>query len=136
MGNRAAITAHVGASAPGIYLHWNGGIESVLAFLEAAKQLGVRDASDPDYMMGRLGQVIANYFSGTLSFGFGVAKQMDYSDNGIYVIGEKFKITKRLESRDKRKTLAQLSPEEREKYEAILKQVLEINRPIFERKPD
>ncbi len=37
MGNRAVITASKSKdSGLGIYLHWNGGIESVVAFLDVA----------------------------------------------------------------------------------------------------
>jgi hypothetical protein len=40
MGNRAVISFSEAKTATGIYLHWNGGPESILAFLDAAKKLG------------------------------------------------------------------------------------------------
>lgn len=39
MGNRAVISFDENDNATGVYLHWNGGPESVLAFLAAAKVL-------------------------------------------------------------------------------------------------
>jgi len=44
MGNRAVITAsELQTVGVGIYLHWNGGPESVLAFLDVARERGFRD---------------------------------------------------------------------------------------------
>jgi len=87
MGNRAVITM---AKKPtensvGIYLHWNGGPESVLAFAEAAKHFGVR-FHDETYGMARLSQIIGNFFGGTLSVGVGTLRQLDCHnyDNGTY----------------------------------------------------
>ena len=94
MGNRAVIKFE--GSDIGIYLHWNGGVESVLAFLKAAKELGVRDPlCDPPYFTARLVQIIGNFFGGTLSLGVGMADQMDASDNGTFVIGKDFTIVRR-----------------------------------------
>ena len=68
MGNRAVVT--VEGSATGVYLHWNGGEESVTAFLRAAKDLGVRGpVSDTSYFYARFVQIIGNYFGGTTSVG-------------------------------------------------------------------
>lgn len=94
MGNRAVIK--IEGEATGIYLHWNGGVESVLGFLKAAKDLGVRDPKgDPSYCLARLTQIIGNFFGGTLSVGIGVADRMDNSDNGTFVIGSGFQIVRR-----------------------------------------
>lgn len=83
MGNRAAIAIRKTKGSPAIYLHWNGGPESVLAFLHAAKELEVRSpANDEDYCLGRLGQIIGNFFGGTTSLGFGRVGYVDDSDNG------------------------------------------------------
>ena len=92
MGNRAIIVASQAPSI-GVYLHWNGEPESVLAFLAVARTLGVRDpVSDPAYFVARLVQIVANYFGGTLSVGVGDPAQMDDSDNGLYVVGAGFAI--------------------------------------------
>lgn len=94
MGNRAVIK--VQGETVGIYLHWNGGVESVLAFLKAADALGVRDpVGDPSYFTARMVQIIGNFFRGTLSLGVGIADRMDDSDNGTFVIGKDFTIVRR-----------------------------------------
>ena len=58
MGNRAIIKGH--GNSLGIYLHWNGGRDSVEAFLAYCKLKGYR--SDDSYSWARLAQVIGNYF--------------------------------------------------------------------------
>lgn len=87
MGNRAVITMEkrTTSSSAGIYLHWNGGPESVLAFAEAAKHFEVR-FSDETYATARLAQIIGNYFGGTLSVGVGILRHLDCKnyDNGTY----------------------------------------------------
>lgn len=98
MGNRAVITfdKNPNPQSVGIYLHWNGGPESVLAFLEAADKLKVRDSSDPQYELARVVQIIANYFGGTNSIGVGALKTLDCDngDNGTYRVNrEKGTIT-------------------------------------------
>ena len=67
MGNRATVffTDDGKAIEAGIYLHWNGGAESVYTFLDYAKSKGVR--TDAVYCMARMCQIIGNYFGGTLS---------------------------------------------------------------------
>lgn len=49
-----------------LYLHWNGGPESVAAFLQYAQEIGLRD---DDYYPPRLAQIIGNFLDGTLSIG-------------------------------------------------------------------
>ena len=92
MGNRAVITLDnqpTGKSV-GIYLHWNGGEESILAFAEAAKHLHIRKPDDdPPYSIARLVQVIGNYFGGTLSLGVGILEHLDCDNgnNGVFIVG-------------------------------------------------
>ena len=83
MGNRAVITTE--AKDIGIYVHWNGGIDSVTAFLKYCELRGFRD---DDYGIARLTQIIANYFGGTLSIGITAhpEKWVRGCDNGMYVI--------------------------------------------------
>lgn len=99
MGNRAVITtAPFGLDNVGIYVHWNGGPESIAAFLQAAKGLGMRaPGQDASYAMARLTQVIANYFGGSTSIGIGLVRDLDYDngDNGTYLIGGDWKIVGR-----------------------------------------
>jgi hypothetical protein len=93
MGNRAVITFDKKPTkkSVGIYLHWNGGPESVLAFLEAANQFGVRDDTDQPYQLARFIQIIANYFGGTTSIGVGLLEDLDCDNgnNGVYRVSRK-----------------------------------------------
>jgi len=103
MGNRAVI-AFKSMPSIGIYLHWNGGPESVLAFLEETKQRGARSpgvGGDCTYAFARLVQTIADYFTQggsepnyELSLGVGPLNQLDTKngDNGTYWIGEDWEI--------------------------------------------
>ena len=99
MGNRAVITlAPFGLDNIGIYVHWNGGLESVAAFLDAAKRMGMRSPEmDESYAMARLTQIIANYFGGSTSIGIGRVRDLDYDngDNGTYLIGGDWEIVGR-----------------------------------------
>jgi len=91
MGNRALIAFKEKESTkkkeevPCIYLHWNGGRDSVEAFLDATRRLGVRK-HDQSYGMARLTQIIANYLGGTLSIGISNVGDWDlgFLDNGVY----------------------------------------------------
>ena len=136
MGNRAVIAfqdaSHdeVQPDSVGVYLHWNGGPESVGAFLAAAKQLGIR--RENEYGAARLCQVIGNWFGGTLSIGIGTCRTMDTDngDNGTYVVDLKnhgWKIAKTFHregwSVGRGYDLRQ---------QGILAEVLEVNRPIFQ----
>lgn len=91
MGNRAVITtSKTGEVQPdniGIYLHWNGGYDSVSAFLTFCKLKGYR-APEDCYGWARLSQVIGNYIGGELSLGIDTCKRLDCDngDNGVYFI--------------------------------------------------
>ena len=94
MGNRAVITLkpHEGEiydNQIGIYVHWNGGRDSIEAFLTYCKLRGFRSPSSDSYGFARLTQVIANFFGGDgLSIGVDVCKHLDCHnyDNGVYLI--------------------------------------------------
>ena len=91
MGNRAVITTRKNFDNDGIgvYLHWNGGRDSVEGFLEYCKRQGYRSlAEDPDYGFARLIQVIANFFGGSTSIGVGKVSELDCDngDNGTYIV--------------------------------------------------
>jgi len=91
MGNRCLIAFKEKESkkkkeeVPCIYLHWNGGRDSVEAFLDASKRLGVR-TNDQFYGMARMTQIISNYLGGTLSIGVSNVGDWDlgFLDNGVY----------------------------------------------------
>ena len=92
MGNRAVITwskaEDVSKSREiGIYLHWNGGMDSVRAFLKYCELKGYRKPDQDDYGYARLCQVIGNYFGGTASVGIDMCccLDCDNGDNGVYI---------------------------------------------------
>lgn len=91
MGNRAVITTKQGDSKTklGIYLHWNGGRDSVRAFLRYAKMRGFRPPETDNYGWARLAQIISNYFGKDgLSIGVDIVERLDCDnwDNGVYLI--------------------------------------------------
>ena len=99
MGNRAVITTSRNRkSGVGIYIHWNGGLESVLAFLDAARDRGYSDPEHgPEYAMARLCGLMCEFFEGEGGIGIGPLSSLDTDngDNGVYVIGEGWTIIKR-----------------------------------------
>lgn len=97
MGNRAVITD--AEKKIGVYLHWNGGRDTIEPLLAYCKLKGYRDAiDDPCYSLARLTQVAANFLGGTTSIGIGLFNELDTdnNDNGTYVIGKDWKIVERL----------------------------------------
>tara|TARA_A100001391_G_scaffold179136_4_gene143945 strand:- start:349 stop:777 length:429 start_codon:yes stop_codon:yes gene_type:complete len=92
MGNRAVITIknkHIPKDDwTSLYLHWNGGRDSVVPFLKVAKLYGIRCNADPSYGIARLCQLIGNTFGGTLSLGVGkyTTYHKESLDNGVYII--------------------------------------------------
>lgn len=93
MGNRAVITASkslkVGDSNDiGVYLHWNGGRDSVEAFLKYCKFKEHRVPEEDNYGWARLCQVIGNFLGSTTSIGIDVCTHLDCNnwDNGVYII--------------------------------------------------
>lgn len=90
MGNRAIITTrdNYNTNKIGVYLHWNGGRDSVEAFLKYCKLKGYRPPEQDCYGWARLCQVIGNFFGGTLSVGIDNFDQDEgqWADNGTYII--------------------------------------------------
>lgn len=86
MGNRAVITTE--DKKIGVYLHWNGGRDSVEAFLLYCKLKGFRCPEYDSYGWARLCQVIGNFFGGELSLGIDTYDRLDTDngDNGVYII--------------------------------------------------
>lgn len=87
MGNRAVITTP--ERKIGLYLHWNGGRDSVEPLLRYCELKGYRPPSADCYGWARLAQVAGNFFGGTTSVGicaYTGDRRMDPGDNGIYVI--------------------------------------------------
>ena len=82
MGNRAVIceeSAYPGGI--GIYLHWNGGRDSVEAFLKYCRLRGLQSMAD-------LVMVISNFFGGDTSIEVDLVSKLDCDnwDNGVYLI--------------------------------------------------
>lgn len=90
MGNRAVITTkeNFDYNGIGVYLHWNGGRDSVNAFLTYCKMKGYRTPEKDSYGWARLVQTIANFFGGSLSVGIDDVYRLDChnGDNGVYII--------------------------------------------------
>lgn len=90
MGNRAIIQTRDSYEKEGIgiYLHWNGGRDSVEAFLKYCELRGFRPPDVDNYGWARLCQVIGNFFSGTFSIGIDnfTKDAGEWQDNGTYII--------------------------------------------------
>lgn len=114
MGNRAVITASKSldvarSSDLGLYLHWNGGRDSVEAFLTYCR---IQGFTAPDVRMDvaladerarweRLAEVIFNFFDRNSSVDVDSCRRLDCDnwDNGVYVI-EGWEIVDRLYKRN------------------------------------
>ena len=91
MGNRAVI--QIENDPLEIYLHWNGGRDSIDPMLVYEREQGIGSGA---YGVARLCQIIGNTLGGTLSLG--VAPKGSYSgdeDNGTYVLDSQLKIVER-----------------------------------------
>ena len=90
MGNRAVITTEENFknNGIGVYLHWNGGYDSVSAFLKYCELKGYRTPDTDCYGWARLCQVIGNFFGGSTSIGIDTVDKLDCDnyDNGVYII--------------------------------------------------
>lgn len=90
MGNRAVITTreNFDNNGVGVYVHWNGGRDSVEAFLTYCKRKGYRSPDQDCYGWARLCQVIGNFFGGEGSVGIDTVDRLDCDnyDNGVYII--------------------------------------------------
>lgn len=107
MGNRAVITTaeNFENDGVGVYLHWNGGRDSVEAFLKYCELKGYRTPESDSYGWARLCMVVANYFTDDgyddgLSLGVDKVSNLDCDnfDNGVYIIDD-WKIVGRVYNR-------------------------------------
>ena len=132
MGNRALIAFKEKESTkkkeevPCIYLHWNGGRDSVEAFLDATKRLGVR-TNDQFYGMARLTQIISNFMGGTLSIGISNVGDwaLDFLDNGIYWV-------EGLEIYDRTDTYNGFEEQKEYDHEELVKAIIDANSFVHE----
>lgn len=90
MGNRAVITTKVlfDNDGVGVYLHWNGGRDSVEGFLAFCEARGYRAPSSDNYGWAYLVTTIGNFFGDGLSLGVDKVSNLDCNnwDNGVYII--------------------------------------------------
>lgn len=108
MGNRAVILSKndmladgkINPNQIGVYLHWNGGRDSVSAFLKYCKLKGYRSPSTDCYSWACLCNVISNFFGDGMSLGIDIASRLDCDnyDNGVYII-DRWEIVGRLYNR-------------------------------------
>lgn len=97
MGNRAVITDK--SKKMGVYLHWNGGRDTIEPLLAYCKLKGVRNPNeDPQYAYARMCQIMGNFFGGNDSIGVGLYDELDTNnyDNGTYVVDDNWTICERL----------------------------------------
>lgn len=90
MGNRAVITTreNYDNDGVGVYLHWNGGRDSVEAFLAFCEARGYREPTDDCYGWAYLVTTLGNFFGDGLSLGVDRVSNLDCNnyDNGVYII--------------------------------------------------
>ena len=86
MGNRAVITTR--EKQIGIYLHWNGGRDTIEPLLKYCELKGYRPPSRDCYGWARIAQVMGNFFGGNLCVGIDRYDCLDTDnwDNGVYII--------------------------------------------------
>lgn len=133
MGNRAVLSFDAAPDSTGVYLHCYGGPESVLAFLDAARQLGISRGEDKPYFFARFCQIVGNFLGGTESLG--VARLIDLDckngDNGLYLLDDNLEIVERRYSSQGQKTVKDLDAQQLERYNLVLAAVLEANKWLF-----
>ena len=93
MGNRAVITTSTSEDVKnskdiGIYLHWNGGRDSVEGFLKFCELAGYRSPDVDNYGWAQLCRIIGNFFGDGMSVGIDTCDHLDCDnyDNGVYII--------------------------------------------------
>lgn len=97
MGNRAVITSTKKDLA--VYLHWNGGRDTVEPLLDYCRMHGYHSPAVCSYGYARICQVMGNFFGGSNCIGLSVYthdREMDPGDNGIYVVDENWNIVERI----------------------------------------
>ena len=140
MGNRAVVAFSDDKNATGIYLHWNGGPESVLAFAHAARDMGARGpGGDTTYAMAGLTRAVTlfmHYNPGELrSMGVGPVGSLDTDnfDNGLFIIDSDWNIKARYFARgDSVRTVEQFGARQKAQYNGIRAIILERHLAIIE----
>jgi len=90
MGNRAVVVFDEfkpESEAAAIYLHWNGGRDSIEGYLKATRILMGGRLGDGAYARARFFQVIGIFMGGNLSFGMDTTRALcGQGDNGVFII--------------------------------------------------
>lgn len=94
MGNRAVVTTKTAGGfceeSIGVYLHWNGGRDSITAFLKYCELQGFTSPDDKysTYGWSQFAQIVSNYFGGKTSLRIDKCKNLDCDnyDYGVYFI--------------------------------------------------
>ena len=121
MGNRAVIQLQTQDTE--IYLHWNGGYDTVKPMLDMAREYELRP---DDYGVARLCQIIGNTLGGTLSLGVTRKGTMDTEmlDNGVYVVDDYWNIVDRRGG-------GRLKEQQVHEYEVVIKEIKDANDKFF-----
>lgn len=91
----------------GVYLHWNGGMDSIIPFCRACKILGVRGPVSDCYGVACFVQMARNFFDSSDGFkgnsvGVDALAHLDCNngDNGVYIVDDDWNIIGREYSRE------------------------------------
>lgn len=82
-------------NAVGVYLHWNGGYDSIKPFCMACKELGYRSPVSDNYGIACFVQLVRNFFGmDGLSVGVDILSRLDCDnwDNGVFVVDGNWEI--------------------------------------------
>lgn len=144
MGNRALITLEPLTKENkviAIYVHWNGGLESVQAIADVCKARDFRDStSDKSYALARFIGVWHEFFGVTDGLSLGVYMvdwknvKDSWLDNGVYTIGKDWKVTEHYtidpDTDEKIELLTEVPPYNTDKYEKIKNTMIEFGKKI------
>ena len=97
MGNRAVLSFGTTPKAPAIYLHWNGGLASVEAFLAAARALGMRHYRKQGARAAAefVAIVARSFMGGSVYLETNETADCDNWDNGQFFVGQDMSIVRR-----------------------------------------
>lgn len=122
MGNRAVIVNvnDMRPEATCVYLHWNGGKDSVSAFLKAARELGVEGG------LPAFAEMLAErFFECKVGINIYVEEygraDCDNGDNGVYIIDDNFELVGRIFGQIREQ-------EDFDKYQEILNHLINWNK--------
>lgn len=144
MGNRALITLEPLTKknkVVAVYVHWNGGIESVKAIADVCKARGFRDPDcDLPYAIARFIGVWHEFFGITDGLSLGVMMtdwkgvKDSWLDNGVYTIGKDWEVTEHFvidpDTDEKIELMTEVPPYELEKYEAIKNKMIKFGETV------